>query len=224
MGSCSLLYSSCITPFDSLSLKCYVGKNKLERGIAAYQKAHPSSNDTFETTWLPFYLNPQAPKTGIDKREYYRSKFGDAKASMIFDRMTAVGKDVGIDFSFGGKTGSTRDAHRLAQLGKAKGTDVQKGVVEELFAAYFENEKDITSHDVLREAAVRAGLDEGEVKAWLESDKGGPEVVKEVMESQMRGVSVVPNFVLQDKYEIGGAQDAEAFVSCFEKLKEMEGS
>ena len=222
MGSCSLLHSSCITPSDSL--KCYVGKNKLERGIAAYQKAHPSSNDIFETTWLPFYLNPQAPKTGIDKREYYESKFGDAKASMIFDRLTAVGKDVGIDFSFGGKTGSTRDAHRLAQLAKAKGTDVQKRVVEELFAAYFENEKDITSHDVLREAAVKAGLDEGEVKAWLESDKGGPEVDKEVMEAQMRGVSGVPNFVLQDKYEIGGAQDAEAFVSCFEKLKEMEGS
>lgn len=176
---------------------------KLERGIAAYQKAHPSSNDIFETTWLPFYLNPQAPKTGIDKREFYKSKFGDAKASMIFDRLTAVGKDVGIEFSFGGKTGSTRDAHRLAQLGKVNGTDVQKRVVEELFAAYFENEKDITSHDVLREAAVKAGLDEGEVKAWLESDEGGPEVDKEVMEAQLRGVSGVPNFVLQDKYEIG---------------------
>ena len=204
--------------------QCYVGKNKLERGIAAYKAAHPSSSDTFQTSWLPFYLNPQAPNIGIDKREYYKSKFGDAKASMIFDRLTAVGREVGINFSFGGKTGATRDSHRLIQLGKSKSADVQTKVVEELFVAYFENEKDITSHDVLQEAGVKAGLDEGEIKAWLNSDKGGPEVDKEVMEAQMRGVSGVPNFVLQNKYEIGGAQDAEAFLNVFEMVKEMEGS
>ena len=143
---------------------------------------------------------------------------------MIFDRLTAVGREVGINFSFGGKTGATRDSHRLIQLGKSKSADVQTKVVEELFVAYFENEKDITSHDVLQEAGVKAGLDEGEIKAWLNSDKGGPEVDKEVMEAQMRGVSGVPNFVLQNKYEIGGAQDAEAFLNVFEMVKEMEGS
>ena len=201
-----------------------MGKNKLEKGIALYKAAHPDSKDSFETTWLPFYLNPHAPKTGIDKRAYYKSKFGDAKTSMIIDRLTAVGKEVGINFSFGGKTGNTRDSHRLIQLGKTKGNDVQTRVVEELFTAYFEKEQDITSHDVLREAGVRAGLPEEEVKSWLQSDKGGPEVDKEVMEAQIRGVSGVPNFVLQDKYEIGGAQDPESFVSVFEKVKEMEGS
>ena len=143
---------------------------------------------------------------------------------MIIGRLTAVGKEVGINFSFGGKTGNTRDSHRLIQLGKTKGNDVQTRVVEELFTAYFEREQDITSHAVLREAGVRAGLPEEEVKSWLETDKGGPEVDKEVMEAQIRGVSGVPSFVLQDKYEIGGAQDPESFVSVFEKVKEMEGS
>jgi predicted DsbA family dithiol-disulfide isomerase len=45
-------------------------------------------------------------------------------------------------------------------------------VVEELFKAYFEDERDITSHGVLREAGVKAGLDEAEVREWLGSDKG----------------------------------------------------
>ena len=143
---------------------------------------------------------------------------------MIFDRLGAVGKDVGINFSFGGKTGNTRDSHRLVQLGKTKGADVQTRVVEELFRSYFENEKDITSHDVLREAGVKAGLPVEEVKGWLNSDKGGQEVDREVMEAQIRGVSGVPNFVLQGKYEIGGAQDGEAFVKVFERVKEMETS
>ena len=65
---------------------------------------------------------------------------------------------------------------------------------------------------MLREAGVQAGLEEAEVRDWLESDKGGEEVDKEVAEAQIRGVSGVPNFVLQGKYEIGGAQDAAAFV------------
>ena len=143
---------------------------------------------------------------------------------MIIERLTAVGKDAGINFSFGGKTGNTRESHRLVELGKTKGADVQTRVVEALFKSYFEEEGDITDREVLKEAGVRAGLEEAEVKSWLESDKGGEEVDKEVAEAQLRGVSGVPNFVLQGKYEIGGAQDPEAFVKVFEKVKEMEES
>lgn len=143
---------------------------------------------------------------------------------MILERLAAAGKDVGIDFKFGGKTGNTRDSHRLIQLGKTKGPDVQTRVVEELFKSYFENEEDITSRAVLQAAGVRAGLAEEEVRAWLESGKGGREVDREVREAQMKDISGVPHFTLQGKYEIGGAQDADAFVKVFERIKELEGS
>lgn len=209
---------------DTVCPWCYVGKKKLERAICLYKAAHPTSDDTFSTTWRPFYLNPRAPKKGVDKRKYYKSKFGDEKAEMIFQRLASVGEDVGIEFSFGGKLGNTRDSHRLIQLGKTKSPKVQTRVVEELFTSYFEKEGDITSHNVLREAGVKAGLPEEEVSDWLQSDKGGSEVDKEVAEAQMRAVSGVPNFMLQGKYEIGGAQDAEAFVKVFERVKEIEGS
>lgn len=142
------------------------------------------------------------------------------------ERLSAVGKkDAGIDFKFGGKTGNTRDSHRLVELGRRKGgAEVQNRVVEELFRSYFEEEGDITSRDVLRDAGVKAGLDGAEVEDWLAGDGGGDEVDREVAEAQRRGVSGVPNFVLQDRYEIGGAQDAEAFVKVFERVKEMENS
>ena len=159
----------------------------------------------------------------MDKPEYYRSKFGEAKMEMIFGRLAAIGKDVGIDFSFGGRTGNTRDSHRLIQLGKTKSAHAQTRVVEELFTSFFEKEGDITSHDMLKEAGVKAGLAEAEVEAWLASESGGLEVDKEVAEAQRKRVSGVPNFVLQSKYEIGGAQDGEAFVQAFEKIKEIEG-
>lgn len=200
-----------------------MGKNKLEKGISLYKSAHPDTKDTFSTTWLPFYLNPAAPKEGVDKRQYYKSKFGEGRTQMIFERLDVAGKEVGINFNFGGKTGNTRDSHRLIQLGKTKSPQVQTRVVEELFKAYFEDERDITSHGVLREAGVKAGLDEVEVREWLESDKGGKEVDKEVREAQMASISGVPNFTVQGKYEIGGAQDPAAFVQIFERIKAIEG-
>jgi predicted DsbA family dithiol-disulfide isomerase len=153
---------------------------------------------------------------------YYKSKFGDERTTVILERLAQAGKDCGINFKFGGKTGNTRDSHRLIQLGKSKSPAVQTRVVEEFFAAYFEQEGDITSHDVLRKAAVRAGLEEQEVNEWLESDKGGKAVDEEVEQARLNQISGVPNFTIQGKYEIGGAQDPEVFLRLFERIKAME--
>lgn len=100
---------------------------------------------------------------------------------------------------------------------------MQTRVIEELFAAYFENEKDITSHATLLEAAEKAGLDKNEAKSWLESDQGGPEVDKEVQQAYAKSISGVPNFTINDKFDLGGAQEPEAFVQLFERLKRQEG-
>jgi predicted DsbA family dithiol-disulfide isomerase len=196
----------------------------MDRAISSYKSTHP--NDTFSTTWKPFYLNPDAPKKGIDKEDYYRAKFGTERSSMMFQRLSSIGSSVGIDFKFGGKTGNTRDSHRLIQLGKKKSPEVQTRVVEELFKAYFENEKDITDRDVLVSAAVKAGLEEKEARDWLDSaeDHGGKEVDEEVREAQDSMINGVPNFTVQGHYEIGGAQDPEIFVKTFERIKRSENS
>lgn len=158
----------------------------------------------------------------MDKTAFYKSKFGEDRTEMIFERLSQVGKDSGINFKFGGKTGNTRDSHRLIQLGKSKSLAVQTRVVEELFASYFENEGDITDHATLLKAAVKAGLEEKEAKEWLASDKGGEAVDEEVEAAQLNQISGVPNFTVQGKYEIGGAQDPGVFLRLFEKIKATE--
>ena len=60
--------------------------------------------------------------------------------------------------------------------------------------------QDITSHEVLQAAGEKAGLDKAEVKDWLASDKGGPEVDKEVASAQRNFISGVPNFTIQGKF------------------------
>ncbi|KAF1942547.1 thioredoxin-like protein [Clathrospora elynae] len=208
---------------DTVCPWCYVGKKRLEAGIASYKEKHPESNDTFAIHWFPFYLNPDAGKS-IDKQQMYESKFGKERTNMMQQRLSQIGKAEGINFKYGGKTGNTRDSHRLVQLGKTKGPQMQTRVIEELFASYFENEKDITSRDVLTEAGVKAGLEEKEIKDWLETGKGGPEVDHEVQDAVRQNISGVPNFTINDQYELGGAQEPEAFVQLFERLKKQEGS
>jgi predicted DsbA family dithiol-disulfide isomerase len=97
-------------------------------------------------------------------------------------------------------------------------------VVEALFAAYFENEKDITSHTTLLEAAVKAGLDEKEAKGWIESEQGGKEVDAEVREAQEKMISGVPFFTINERFEVEGAQDSSAFLRLFERLAKQEES
>ena len=139
-------------------------------------------------------------------------------ANMMAERVRRIGADVGIDFKFAGKTGRTRDAHRLIQLGKTKSPQMQTRVVEELFSSYWEGEADITSHEDLSQAGVKAGLDEVEVKEWLASDKGGKAVDAEAGTAHVNGV---PNYRV-GKYTVEGAQDPGAFLKIFNKIKAME--
>ena len=101
---------------------------------------------------------------------------------------------------------------------------MQDKVIQALFASYFENEEDITSHEVLKRAGVKAGLDESEVNEWLKSDKGGKEVDAEVRQAQMKDIRGVPYFTLQGRYEIREVQDPQAFVQIFETVKAMKAS
>lgn len=147
-------------------------------------------------------------------------RFGPQRLAALQQRLKSMGREEGINFGFSGKVGNTRDSHRLIQFGKTKGEEVENRVVLELFKSYFEGDGDITSHDTLIEAAVKAGLDKAEVKDWLDTDKGGNEVDKEVQEAYAKDIHGVPHFTIQGKYEVDGAQDTQAFLEAFANVKE----
>lgn len=167
----------------------------------------------------------------------YAMKFGPGRAKAIFARLAAAGEGDGIAFKFGGNTGSTRDSHRLLwyageEEAKAGGGNSSAGsgvigglqtrVVEQLFRAYFEEEKNITDKGVLVDAAVGAGLDRGEVERVLGSDLGGEEVDREARDAARRLVTGVPYFSIQGKYSVEGADEPETFLEVFERIKAEE--
>lgn len=138
---------------------------------------------------------------------------------MIQGRVQGLGRSEGIEFTFSGKLGNTRDAHRLVQFAKTKSNELENKVIAELFTAYFEQGGDVTSHDMLVGAAEKAGLDKAEAAKWLAEGKGGSEVDREVEEAYQKGISGVPNFTINGASNISGAQDPETFLAEFVRIK-----
>lgn len=158
-------------------------------------------------------------------------------------RLQTKGQQDGINFQFGNRIGSSRDAHRLIYLAKrhdldrsqqqpenqfpkgsrpADGQDMdidqertetmQNMLVAGLFKAYFEENGDITSHEMLLTVAEKAGLDKEIVTKWLSSDEGGEIVDKEAEEAvTLHGITGVPVIFINDTVRIDGAQDVEDF-------------
>ncbi|KUI61676.1 Uncharacterized protein YwbO [Cytospora mali] len=207
---------------DPICPFCYLGKRRLDRAIDVYKKTIPGgSEDTFNITWKPYYLDPTLPKgKSFPVLECMAQKFGADHQEAITQHLSRMGQTEGICFSFQGKLGNTTDAHRLVQLARTKGGDVQHKLMAEMMKGYFEEGADITSHEMLLSAGEKAGLDAAEAKQWLEEGKGGGKVDEEVEWAYSKGIRGVPHFIINDRFEVGGAQEVDAFLSEFLKAKE----
>lgn len=206
------------------SPRCFIGKRQLFRAISDFKRLHPKRGDVFEVIWKPFYLNPHARAGSVDKREAALKRLGEEGVRQTNDRISKAGlaEGVGINFKFGGRTGSSRDSHLLVHGARSKGSEVQTVLVEELFKKYFEQEEDITDHMVLFDAARAVGIDKSEASEWLADAAAGAEVDRAANEARENGITGVPHFSLNDRFDISGAQESLAFLRLFERLVKLE--
>ena len=162
--------------------------------------------------------------SGVDTAKKYAEKFGAERSVQIRQQMKKVGAENGINFQLEGKTGWTGDAHRLIAYAGKKSPELQNEMVDQLFAGYMEQNQDITDRNFLKAAAERAGLDKAEAEEALDSKELLSQVEAEFKQAREHGITGVPNFVINNKYEVGGAQDASTFVEIFKRLKASSGS
>jgi predicted DsbA family dithiol-disulfide isomerase len=190
---------------------CFIGKRRLEKALAALDRQHE-----VRVRWLPFQLNPQMPKEGINRTDYRTTKFGSWERSQELDaKMVAVGETEGIRFALDRieRTPNTLDAHRLIWLAEKHG--VQDAVVEALFRAYFTEGRDISSRKMLLDVVAEAGLDRHQAEGVLNSNEG-LEAIREAHEQSRRmSVEGVPFFIINGKIRLSGAQPPEAFLEAF---------
>ncbi|HMI97123.1 MAG TPA: DsbA family oxidoreductase [Micropepsaceae bacterium] len=191
---------------------CLVGKRRLERALTLI------GQETVRVRWMPFELNPDMPKDGMDRRAYRTRKFGSWERSEQLDaQMTEMGESEGISFHFDlmARTPNTFNAHRL--IWWLRPTGGQDALVEGLFRAYFTEGRDIGSQDVLRDLAVEAGMEREAASAFLQGDEGALQVSQEEEVARRAGLSGVPAFILNRRPLLVGAHPPEIIASALRR-------
>jgi predicted DsbA family dithiol-disulfide isomerase len=132
---------------------------------------------------------------------------------------------LGFEFSRADQTGGGRhhiyntfDAHRLLHWAGEQGAARQRALKETLFAMYFTDGRNPSSHPVLLEAAARAGLDAGRAREILESDAYSAEVRQHEKLFMSRGIRAVPAVIVNDRHLISGGQPSEVFEQALRRI------
>jgi predicted DsbA family dithiol-disulfide isomerase len=193
---------------------CYLGKRRFESALARFEH-----RDDVEVVWRSFELDPNAgPSSSVPAAERLAAKYGmsveDAQAN--HDRLTALAAEDGLEYHLDRtRGGNTFDAHRLIQLGKARG--IQDAVKERLMRAYFTENVAIDDRETLIRLAAEAGLDADEARATLASDDYADAVREDEELARRIGINGVPFFVLGRRYGVSGAQTSDVLLEALDK-------
>ena len=201
---------------DPICPWCYIGKTALDRALAQ-RPDHP-----FVIVWHPFQLNPDMPRSGMDRRTYLESKFGGREGAVrayapVAERAQAEG--LTINFEGITRTPNTLDAHRLIHWAGIEGG--QTAVVDALFARYFVDGQDIGSRDVLADVADTAGMDAALIRRLLDSDADVQDIRDRDTAARQMGVTGVPTFIIGSQHAVPGAQPTELWLKVLDELAEQ---
>ena len=190
---------------------CFLGKVRLDRALAELKPSRPDLD--VRVNWLPFFLNPNTPAAGEPYRAFLEAKFGGPiKAEAVLDKVRDVASDDGLVYAFDRiqTRPNTLAAHRLMYRAQAQGQKPERiqALGHALFAAHFQEGRDIGDLDTLADIAAACGERREAVREWL-AGRGEVDNVKRVAEGvRKQGIEGVPFFILNRKMALSGAQSA----------------
>jgi predicted DsbA family dithiol-disulfide isomerase len=191
---------------------CYLGKRRLDDALLA---VHGPSI----VTWYAYQLNPAMPQAGVSFEEYLGARFGDPKTLQPrLAELAAVGKAEGINFNFDRVTRipNTLNAHRLMQLADTEGVGVSK-LAESIFRGFFEEGLDISKREVLVELGARSGLSPRSIDQLLDDEGSRRTVLAREAQVRRGGITRVPDFLVNKRLFVPGAQNTETLVNVFDR-------
>lgn len=194
---------------------CYIGKRKFENAVKEF-------DGEVEVEFKSYQLDPTFPKDEHAKTEEILAKkynMTPEKAREMNQQVAQTAAEVGLEFNADKvHTLNTLDAHRVTHLAKEHGK--MKEVMENMFESHFVNGELVNDRDILIKNSTKAGIDQAEVEALLDSDKYEDVVVASQEEAKQLGVQGVPFFIFDRKYAVSGAQPTETFLEVLNKVKE----
>lgn len=187
---------------------CFLGKRRFEAAVADLPE-----HVTVDVRWRAFQLDPTAGTEPSDLRRSIEKKYGPGAFDGMVTRLTALGRDVGIDYRFDlARRVSTFDAHRLiAWAGTTAGAVPQGHLVERLFVAYFQEGVNVADRGELARLAGEVGLDADVAAAALDGGDHADDVQADLAAARERELTGVPAFVIADRLLVPGAQEVDTF-------------
>jgi predicted DsbA family dithiol-disulfide isomerase len=184
---------------------CFLGKHQLERAMAEH------ASTPLEVHYRPYMLNPDTPREGVARSEYFKKRFGSNPAALdaAHARLQELGAKVGIRFAFerAERIPNTVAAHAVVRWASQK--KLESAMVERLFSAYFSEGRDIGDQATLAELATEAGLDRDDVLERLSLEAEFDEVREEAEAARREGITGVPFYVLGERFAVSGAQPVD---------------
>ena len=129
---------------DTICGWCFIGQTRLNKAL----KAFPETK--FEIEHVPFQLNTDMPKEGIERSKYLEIKFGGKEfAQPMYDRMTEEANKEDLNFNLDKikKTPNTVFSHLLIKL--AEQSNVHNEIKEKIYQSYFIEGLDIGDKEIL---------------------------------------------------------------------------
>ena len=192
---------------------CYIGKRKFEAGAARF-------GGDVEVEYHSFELSPDTPVdfdgTPVD---YLSTRKGlpAAQVQQMLDHVTGIAASVGLNYDFDNvHQTNTVKAHELLHYAKARGR--QLDMKERLLKAYFVDGAHVGRIEDLADLAAEIGLDRADVVRALSANEYLADVKADVALANAYGIQGVPFFVIDGKYGISGAQDADTFAEVLEQV------
>jgi len=194
---------------------CYIGKRFLEKAIA------PKPDIPVEVRFRPYFLNPWVPREGISREQYLITKFGSVERynsnnQRVVDAATVAGLTYARDKIE--RQPNTLDCHRLIRWAGGNAAQMK----QRLMALYFSEGGDLTSRDVLVQAAIDCGMDGDDVRRRLNTDEDVAEVEAEANSAKEAGIDGVPCFIFGGLLAVSGAHPPEYLAQAIERaVQEM---
>ena len=163
--------------------------------------------------WVSYELHPETPPAGMPLSERFRGY----DLSSFYNQLRARGKEVGVVFG----NLKVLSNSRLALMASEYARDLGKydSFHENIFHAYFTNALDIGKLDVIADIAKKSGLDEKETLNAVNNGRYASRLNEARKEGRLLGVTGIPLFIINNKYQITGAQPIETFRHYLDKIQ-----
>jgi predicted DsbA family dithiol-disulfide isomerase len=197
---------------------CYIGKRRLERGIAAYSAREGAL--PVEVEYHSFELAPDTP-VDFDGNEVdfliRHKRLTEEQVRGMIDRVTGVAAGEGLTYDYDAlRHTNTVKAHQLLHYAKDRGLQVE--AKERLLRAYFVEGRHVGRAEDLADLASEIGLDRDDVLRSLADDEYLAAVRADQRAAMELGIRGVPFFVIDGRYGVSGAQPADVLSQALSQV------